>query len=68
MAPFRLSAAGPHWCKRLAYDRAKSDIGHGRIAEIVAPALAGQLAGDHRRPGAIAILKDLKQVVAASIG
>jgi hypothetical protein len=43
-------------------------VGHGRIAEILVPALARQLTGDHRRPCAVPVFEDLEQVVTMPIG
>lgn len=46
----------------------ENGVGDGRIAQVVVPALARQLTGDHGRPRAIAVLQDLEQIVSVPIG
>jgi hypothetical protein len=52
---------------RAMHDTIKDGVGHRGIAHVLMPPIARQLTGDDRRPGAIAVIEDLEQVLTVSV-
>src|ERR1700730_4578197 len=63
--PIRLSTRGTAECERIRAmeDPVEDRIRHRRIAQILVPAVARELTGDHRRPRAVPIVEDLQEVL-----
>lgn len=61
----RLSTRGPGECERIRTmeDPVEDRVRHRRIAQILVPAVARELTGDHRRPRAVLIVEDLQEVL-----
>ena len=59
-----LASRGPGERERVGpmHQSVENHVGDGGIAQVIVPALARQLTGDHGRPRAIAVFKDLEQL------
>jgi hypothetical protein len=52
---------------RPVHDAIEDRVGHGRIAQVVMPAISRELTGNDRGPRAIAVVQDLQEVLALGI-
>ena len=53
---------------RAVDDAVKDGVGHGGLAEVVVPLLAGQLTGEDRRAGAVAVFEHFEEVLTLRLG